>query len=204
MKKSLNLNYLTDNLFSIPVHCIKIRDFDTIKDKLIKYSYDLASRDINGRDASNRGGWQSQPFPVNGGDVLQDLLISVISNIPSFKTGIDVKCDTWVNINPSGSFNTKHCHPSCDIAGVLWIKIPENSGDFVFISPYDFVSFKEMHSYTEEFKKQTNYYHNYSYTPQEGGILLFPSHLQHRVKENESNEDRISVSFNIELLNVEY
>ena len=204
MKKSLNLNYSTDNLFSIPVHCIQIRDFDTIKDKLIKYSYDLTSRDNVGRNSSNRGGWQSQSFPINGGDVLQDLLISVISNIPSFKTGIDVKCDAWVNISPSGAFNAKHCHPTCDIAGVLWIKIPENSGDFIFISPYDFVSFNEMHSYTEKFKKQTNYYHNYSYKPQEGGIILFPSHLQHRVDVNESDEDRISASFNIELLNVEY
>ena len=117
---------------------------------------------------------------------------------------IDVKCDAWVNINPVESFNVKHCHPNCDIAGVLWIKIPKNSGKITFISPYDFLSFNEMHSYTDEFKKDVNYYHTYEYPPQEGAILMFPSHLQHKVGKNESNEDRISISFNIKLLNVNY
>jgi len=32
-------------------------------------------------------------------------------------------------------------------------------------------------------------------------MLIFPSHLQHEVKKNLSNEDRISVSFNIKLEN---
>jgi len=30
-------------------------------------------------------------------------------------------------------------------------------------------------------------------------MLIFPAHLNHHVKENKSNEDRISVSFNIRL-----
>ena len=33
----------------------------------------------------------------------------------------------------------------------------------------------------------------------EGKILVFPAHLNHLVQENKSNEDRISVSFNIRL-----
>ena len=31
----------------------------------------------------------------------------------------------------------------------------------------------------------------------EGGMILFPSHLAHRVNENKSDEDRISIAFNI-------
>ena len=30
-------------------------------------------------------------------------------------------------------------------------------------------------------------------------MIIFPSHLEHDVRENLSNEDRISVSFNIKL-----
>ena len=32
-------------------------------------------------------------------------------------------------------------------------------------------------------------------------MIVFPSHLQHQVMENKSNEDRISISFNITLTN---
>ena len=37
--------------------------------------------------------------------------------------------------------------------------------------------------------------------PLEGVIVLFPSDLTHSVQKNNSDEDRISVSFNIDLRN---
>ena len=30
-------------------------------------------------------------------------------------------------------------------------------------------------------------------------MVMFPAHLQHRVEENKSDEDRISISFNISI-----
>ena len=39
----------------------------------------------------------------------------------------------------------------------------------------------------------------HDFTPSEGKILIFPSSLEHEVKKNESNEDRISYSFNLVL-----
>ena len=111
---------------------------------------------------------------------------------------------SWFNINSPESYNDKHCHPNSDLAGVLWVKIPENSGDFIFNSPYEYNSFIEMHSYTDDLLKESKYYNTYKYPPREGCILIFPAHLQHRVKKNESNEDRVSISFNIKLLGVNY
>ena len=202
-RKIINLNYDIEKLFTVPIHRLEIDNFKSTRDLLIKYAYDLKNLGREGRNASNRGGWQSDPFEIKDcNDVLQDLLVNVISNIPSFRENIDVRCDGWVNINPPEALNVTHNHPNCDIAGVLWIKIPKNSGNFTFVSPYDFLSYVEMFSYKKEFKKELNYYHNYKFTPQEGSLLLFPSHLQHRVSPNKSNEDRISVSFNIKLLNV--
>ena len=32
-------------------------------------------------------------------------------------------------------------------------------------------------------------------------MMIFPSHLEHEVTQNKSNEDRISISFNIQLTN---
>ena len=42
---------------------------------------------------------------------------------------------------------------------------------------------------------------DYSYEAVEGGLMLFPAHLEHKVLENKSDEDRISVSFNLNLIN---
>ena len=53
--------------------------------------------------------------------------------------------------------------------------------------------------YSEEIKRTSRAYQSYWFPPYEGGILLFPAHLHHGVKPNTSNEDRISVSFNIRI-----
>ena len=201
MSEIINIDYYVQNLFSVPIHYLSIDDFDSYKEELIDYAYNLRDNDERGRIASNCGGYQSQPFAVDGGgDVLQDLLINVISNIPSFRNNVDVICDSWVNINPPLSFNVKHCHPNCDIAGVLWIKIPKNSGDIVFYSPYNFISYNEMICYTREFQEKGKYFNDYEFPAREGNLLLFPSHLEHKVKQNNSDEDRISVSFNLKLI----
>ena len=42
-------------------------------------------------------------------------------------------------------------------------------------------------------------YHSFDLQPVEGRILIFPAHLLHEVGENKSNQDRISVSFNLKL-----
>jgi ectoine hydroxylase-related dioxygenase (phytanoyl-CoA dioxygenase family) len=52
-------------------------------------------------------------------------------------------------------------------------------------------------NYSVNFKKENNAYLSYYFDPMEGGMILFPSHLAHRVNENKSDEDRISIAFNI-------
>ena len=108
-RKIINLNYDIEKLFTVPIHRLEIDNFKDTRDLLIKYAYDLKNLGREGRNASNRGGWQSDPFEIKDcDDVLQDLLINVISNIPSFRENIDVRCDGWVNINPPEALNVTH------------------------------------------------------------------------------------------------
>ena len=109
--------------------------------------------------------------------------------------------EAWINVNKLGDYNIKHTHPTSDLSGVLWIKASKDCGKIEFQSPVEFQTYTEIESYTEDFKDSNNYYHTYYFSPTEGRMLVFPSHLQHQVRENKSNEDRISVSFNIRLSN---
>ena len=172
---------------------------------MVKYAYNLKELQPQGDNHSNKGGWQSESFTlVNDKDEVHDTLIGIIGSIPTIKPEIDMEITSWFNISSPESYNDNHCHPNADLAGVLWVKIPENSGDFIFNSPYEYNSFIEMHSYTDDIVRESKYYHTYKYPPREGCILIFPAHLQHRVKKNESSEDRISISFYIKLLGVNY
>ena len=196
----MNINYTTTNIFPVPIHTFDVNGFEQIQNDLIDYAYDLKNKEPKGVSISNHGGWQSKIFPLNDeSDKLHSLLMGCITSLPSLKKNINIYSRAWVNINSPGSLNLQHSHPSCDLSGVLWIKCPDKSGNIFFHSPSGFETFQEIESYTEDFKNNNNYHHSYWFPPIEGRMLIFPSHLIHEVRENKSNEDRISVSFNIRL-----
>ena len=196
----MDLNYKTNLIFPIPIHQFDVNGFSEIKDELIDYAYDYKKKDPKGVSLSNRGGWQSEGFEIiNEDDVLQLFLINCLSNFPPIKESVQLRGYAWININKPGDYNIKHVHPTNNLSGVLWIKAPQNSGDIVFESPYEFQAYQEIDSYVDEFRNSFNIDHSYYFTPTDGRMLIFPSHLMHEVEENLSNEDRISVSFNIKL-----
>ena len=196
----MDLNYSTRNIFPSIVHVFDVNGFNEVQNQLIDYAYDLKKKEPVGVSISNQGGWQSSSFSVNDeNDVLHHFLINCLAGFPVIDESYNIKIDAWVNINKPGDYNMKHFHPGVDLAGVLWVKVPKDSGNIIFDNPTGFQTYTEVESYTKDFKDSNNYYHTYYFSPTEGRMLVFPSHLQHQVRENKSNEDRISVSFNIRL-----
>ena len=198
----MDLNYSNINLFPTILHQFDVRGFEEIKDDLIEYAYDLKDSDITGVSLSNCGGWQSSSFQVkNEDDILHNFLINCLSGFPVIHESTSIKVEAWININKPGDYNVRHNHPNCNLAGVLWIRCPQNCGQILFESPNDFQSYNEIESYKSEFKDKNKFHHSYCFNPVEGRLVVFPSHLIHLVKENKSDSDRISVSFNINLEN---
>ena len=196
----MDLNYSSINLFPSVIHQFDVNGFSEIQNELIDYAYDLKNKEPEGVIISNQGGWQSSDFSVNNEyDLLHSFLINCLAGFPVIQESFNIKIDAWVNINKPGDCNIKHNHPGVDLAGVLWIKCPENCGVIEFDSPTVFQSHTQINSYTEDFKNQNNLFHSYYFNPTEGRILVFPAHLDHHVQKNKSTEDRISVSFNIRL-----
>ena len=115
--------------------------------------------------------------------------------------GYDPKCfieiTSWLQFNQPGSFFVRHDHYGALVSGVLYLQVPENSGDIMFHNPIE--ARRVSNTFFERVKKEDNQY-NYShikYTPVVGEMLIFESWLQHNVEQNKSDDNRISVSFNI-------
>ena len=198
----MDLNYNTAFIFPIPIHVIDINDFDEYKDILVKEIYQERDEDPIGRKISNYGGWQSNQYNIHkyNSETLKKIIIDSLSGFLPMSENVSMVIEGWKNINFPGSFNVKHNHPRCNLSGVLWIKAPKDSGNIVFTSPQFFDKFQELYSYNDEFQLKSNAYMTYYFVPKEGRILIFPSSLEHEVKENKSNEDRISFSFNVQLI----
>ena len=197
----MDLSYSTLNIFPISIHCFDVNDFSEIQNQLIDYCYDLRKKDPFGNIISNRGGWQSQPFKIeNYNDILHNFLIKSLTNFPNIKNDVKFSITAWININENGDYNLTHCHPTSTLSGVLWIKCPDNCGNIEFVSPYQYSAFEEVDSYIDDFKKKNFSYSTVYLKSKEGKMIVFPSHLHHLVNPNKSQEDRISVSFNINFI----
>ena len=194
----MDLNYNTINLFPSVIHQFDVNGFDNIQNQLIDYAYNLKKKDSEGVIYSNHGGWQSPSFIVKDeNDLLHSFLINCLYNFPNIDKSINFEVDAWIKINKKGDYNEKHNHPNSHLAGVLYLKCPKDCGNIVFDSPTGFQSYQEILSYIKEFKECNNVFQSYEFFPVEGKMLIFPSHLLHVVQANKSNEDRISVSFNM-------
>tara|TARA_B100000530_G_scaffold247610_1_gene162463 strand:- start:1090 stop:1650 length:561 start_codon:yes stop_codon:yes gene_type:complete len=143
---------------------------------------------------SNIGGYQGDNFKYEEFDNF------VQENVPKskFNKVESLRIFSWVNINPKGSRNYRHHHFSpiepLLFSGVYYVKVPENSGDIMFHDPRGSLipSCLDM-----QYLYGNSSPHVVRITPKAGECYYFPAWLEHDVNENESEEDRISISFNI-------
>ena len=100
----------------------------------------------------------------------------------------------WANINPPGGMNRAHQHPNSLWSGVYYIKAPKNCGHLKIDDPR--ASAAMCRPRQKEGKKPSRLYRETHYEPIDGRCIMFPSWLMHCVDPNQSNDIRISVSFN--------
>ena len=100
----------------------------------------------------------------------------------------------WANVNPPGGMNRAHQHPNSLWSGVYYIKATENSGDLKIDDPRNCASM--IRPKQNQGKLPARLYRETHYKPVTGRCIMFPSWLMHCVDPNESNDIRISVSFN--------
>lgn len=93
----------------------------------------------------------------------------------------------WINYSKPGAYNMMHTHPNGNISGVIYLKAPKDCGAISFVNPYSFFCAAER---------------TYQVLPKEGMGLLFNSRLPHVVDVNHSEEDRISMSFNMRFTDI--
>jgi uncharacterized protein (TIGR02466 family) len=108
--------------------------------------------------------------------------------------GEPVLGNMWANINPKGGSNVAHTHPNCLFSGVYYVKTPENCGLLKFEDPRPGTTlYRPMKTQAQEEKE---YWREIFYKPVAGRLIMFPAWLLHSVYPNESNDIRISVSWN--------
>jgi len=150
---------------------------------------------------------------IGNGDISKDRYI--LNSLPDLKKEIENHCElfvkkylklkenakfylqnSWsVKHNP-GDHAQIHSHGSSLLSGVYYLKTKPNCGNLVFHkNPIYTNTFHQ--SIRFEYDEENNINAGqYAIDVSEGKIILFPSHLEHGVYKNKSNDERYSLAFN--------
>ncbi len=176
----------------------ELQEFKDMNDRLATELHRL--RAVSDEPARSASAWQSR-----GNLHKLEVFRPLTSCIMAASQGVleFLKCryerfditNCWANINSKGESHRIHSHPNNDLSGVYYVRAPEKCGDIVFHDPR-LQSIVLLPQVSERTPFNAS---KHSITPREGTLLVFHSWFQHLVDANQSDEERISISFNIML-----
>ena len=164
---------------SEPFLLIKYNMLDHIKQynlvfpqELLAKIYELKSQSTPAL-RSNILGWQSKQYS----DTKEIPWIDkFLKNCFSTANLTNIPTAVWFNVNSKNAHHRWHSHGAASTIGIFYIRIPNDSGNIEFRHNKEILSI----------------------TPYEGLLLIAPAGIEHQVLPNNSNEDRISMAFNLD------
>jgi len=189
-------------MFPTPVWTSIVPNYIEINDRLNNYIKSLQNKNPQGITKSNLFGWHSEDFDLNNED--PKFFVNSISsslNIAFNDMGWDLKkqqvkiTSMWSIINTKNASNSRHIHSNNYLSAAYYIKAKKNCGNIAFHDPRSEAVFRHP-KIANPNKLNSN---TFTIEPKEGLLVLFPSFLHHSVEINNSDEERIVISFNIDL-----
>jgi len=140
---------------------------------------------------SNRGGWQSDSYEPKGEfKPLVKEITEFCRHLPLNIKQISIP-QLWVNVNKRGDWNIIHQHGAYHLSGTYYVKVPKDSGRIVFRDPRP-AAISNVFINTKFDKGEFK-----NVNIMEGLLMIWPSYLDHFVEPSQTDEERISISFDI-------
>ena len=189
--------------FPIPILKFQFEKYRNFNGELSEYIYKLCEKDTKGVDRSNRGGWHSETFKLDDKNSIQlkfalELQKYILKTFKylGWKTenqNIRIR-EMWAIINKKDDFNVVHTHPNSLLSAAYYVKAPKNCGRF----QVEDLNIAKRHASPPIANKNEVNMNVAGLEVSEGDLLIFPGYVPHKVAKNETDEDRIVISFNVD------
>lgn len=186
---------LEDTIFpSFIVSCVPNINLELLENEAYEFQ-----RQYEGKEYSNNGGYHSPVINENTKFELLDHLKKITLEfaqdfINSKKLDVAINrnhCEWWLNVNKAHHYNVLHTHGRSDLIAIYYIKIPQDSGQLVLLR-------NDGSQYSKLYSKKSSE-RTLTLNANVGRLYLLPGHLWHYVTSGENQENRISVSYNINI-----
>ena len=199
---------ITEHLFPTLLYVKDLPNANALNNYLEQKIMQWSQQD-KGLSKTNAGGWHSGTDMniKEEYNVLTRELFTMQEEIFT-KERLDQKPvlgNMWANVNYPKCYNRPHIHPNSLFSGVYFVKTPKGSGNLMVYDPRPGIQMAMPNRKGDKRTKNmildhgplpSELWREVHYEPIAGRIIMFPAWLWHEVKPNESNDTRISVSFN--------
>jgi uncharacterized protein (TIGR02466 family) len=163
----------------------------------------------NGITRSNAGGWQSagnlitwkercvETFRQRIEKLVTNLLQELIRDEGKDRS-FRLLIDSWANINRRGDYNVVHTHPNCMWSGVYYVTPGNPDPDVPYGGLLELLDPREAHNYIQVTNTVLDARHFFKNEP--GRMLLWPSWVKHMVHPYVGEGERISIAFNVNVV----
>lgn len=183
------------------------------------FAWPLFRHKLNNTDQSNQAILkivETEPLRTNQGNLihnsieilerpeLADLKKQLLENINYYAKEVlcyvDVECQllqSWINVTPPGMIHHIHSHRNSIISGTYY-PFGTDKSPIVFHNPYEF-QFVPNTDDTKQHPMGMISRNSVFVNPGPAELMLWLSPMSHEVRENKSENNRISLSFNVML-----
>ena len=189
----------SDTLSIFPTLVWKIQStpefYEKVNTKILKVLTEL-NPDL--ADIPPGGSWQSNQQLHKCEEVI-DLVSGILTTAKTVLRFLKVSYDAveitgcWANVNSTGASHAVHSHPNNFLSGVYYVQNQPGADTVNFHDPRPQTSIIRP-PVTELTAQNTD---QVVVQVSKGTLLMFPAYLWHSVARNESDELRISISFNL-------
>jgi uncharacterized protein (TIGR02466 family) len=190
-------------LFATPLYTHKLEhiELENAQNDILPVVEKLYNENMWGQNEQ----WGSSTHQLSNNGNFQDCIIkaenminlkqSIMNHVGNYMSHMKVRSDyksaitsSWLTLTNKGLHAHIHDHGTCHISGVYWYKTNGNDGNIVFRNALKALKCNPIGA---------TFAHENEFSPEEGRIVMWPSFLDHSVNENRSDNDRISLSFNV-------
>lgn len=177
------------NLFPTPVGFYELgRDFTA---KELSFLKNQETRSNMGNTTSKNSTILKEKELTKLRDFVETSVSDYFNTVYNPKHKVNLKItQSWTNYTEKGQYHHKHAHPNSFVSGVLYIQADKTKDKIFF--------YKDQFEQIKFPPKEWNVYNSESwwFEVETGKLILFPSSLTHMVQTVESDQTRISLSFN--------
>jgi len=127
-------------------------------------------------------------------DKIVDVVKQISNEVLFFNSEYNVEITSmWANIQKPHTYFGRHRHHNNMFAGVFYVTGEEYFPPIIFWNPVD----SQLKPTISEYNQFNSGFNTQPAT--KDTLIIFPAYLDHSVETNSSDEDRVSISFNIML-----